>query len=150
MLAWLWYQLQSAYCYRSLNHFVNSACGFHKSKSLDYIKENGGYSKVALVRTDWCWSAVPQTSILPGRQRSPNTSRLRAFTPLWLSILSCNRNRDAINVGFQSNSFILHITATSKRFPVLKGIVLHFRKPPYWLSCHELDEKVDTTQLSVH
>lgn len=30
-------------------------------------------------------------TILPGRQRSPNTSRLLAFIPLWLSILSCKQ-----------------------------------------------------------
>ena len=68
--------------------------------------------------------------ILPGRQRSPNTSRLLAFTPLWLSILSCEGETHIWHSALVSTAtvFTSHIIATDGRGEVLRCVILgHFR-----------------------
>lgn len=71
--------------------------------------ENVSFNLLFLVRIDYIYNHTTfftelQTLahkgiILPGRQRSPNTSRLLAFRPLWLSILSCKRIRAVANTA---------------------------------------------------
>ena len=89
-------------------------------------------------------TVVLKSIILPGRQRSPNTSRLLAFTPLWLSILSCKRNTAEININscFQINCLYFKSHSYKQETSFAEKNSRSFWEQAYSHSSHELDEKI--------